>query len=45
LQTEKERIDFAMNHSLYMKQHITAYKWTNKQLRNYGIPLKNYLTW
>jgi len=26
LQTEKERIDFAMNHSWYINQHITAYK-------------------
>jgi len=26
LQTEKERIDFAKNHSLFMNQHITAYK-------------------
>jgi len=29
LQTAKERIDFAKNHSLYINLHITAYKWTN----------------
>jgi len=29
LQTEKERIDFAKNHSLYINYQITAYKWTS----------------
>jgi len=26
LQTEKERIDFAKDHGLYINLHITAYK-------------------
>jgi len=33
LQTEKERIDFAKNHSLYMNLHIAAY--INELTSNY----------
>ena len=42
MQTEKERIDFAKNHSLYMNYTSQL---INELVSNYGIRLKNYLTW